>query len=178
MADVQLAPLRPLSDFLMGSARFQVPNINDPEKWANRVLNNLLYYQTNYFLKALLVFLIIGIMHPVHMVCGFVAISVAFGGFVYCTNTQWKARQFKQNHPIISVLIILLAGYLLVYMFGAVLVFLFGIAFPMLLILIHASLRMRNIKNKVTNKLEIVGLKKTPMGIILEGLGQEPDIMS
>ena len=60
MADVQLAPLRPIGDFLLESARFQIPSVKDAEKWANRVLNNLLYYQTNYFLTALLVFFIIG----------------------------------------------------------------------------------------------------------------------
>ncbi|KAL5014238.1 hypothetical protein ScPMuIL_008508 [Solemya velum] len=117
----------------------------------------------------------IGIIHPVKMVCGFVAIAVAFGGFVYCTNYQWKARRFKRNHPLISVVIVLTAGYLLVYMAGAVVVFMFGIAFPILLILLHASLRMRNIKNKLTNKMEYVGLQRTPMGIILEGLGQEQE---
>ena len=42
-------------------------------------------------------------------------------------------------------------------------------------ILVHASLRLRSIKNKLTNKLEHVGLKRTPMGIILEGLGQEQE---
>ncbi|WAR24986.1 PRAF2-like protein [Mya arenaria] len=175
MADVQLAPLRTIGDFLLESARFQIPNINDPEKWANRVMNNLLYYQTNYFLMALVTFLFIGIIHPVKMVCGFIAISIAFGGFVYCTSSQYKARRFKRDHPIVSVLLILLAGYILVYAVGAVIVFMFGIAFPMMLILMHASLRMRNIKNKVTNRLETVGLKRTPMGIILEGLGQEQE---
>jgi hypothetical protein len=60
MAEVQIAPLRSMSDFVLDSARFQVPTIKDPEKWANRVLNNLLYYQTNYFLAALIVFLLIG----------------------------------------------------------------------------------------------------------------------
>ncbi|XP_060595348.1 PRA1 family protein 3-like [Ruditapes philippinarum] len=178
MADVQLAPLRPIGDFLLESARFQIPNVKDPEKWANRVLNNLLYYQTNYFLTALLVFLLIGIVHPVQMVCGFIAISVAFGGFVYCTSSRWKARRFKRDHPIISVIVILLSGYLLVYMVGAVIVFMFGIAFPLLLILMHASFRMRSIKNKVTNRLETVGLKRTPMGIILEGLGQDQEPVS
>ena len=46
--------------------------------------------------------------------------------------------------------------------------------------LIHASLRLRNIKNKVENiknkissNIEYIGLKRTPMGIILEALGQE-----
>ena len=42
-------------------------------------------------------------------------------------------------------------------------------------ILLHASLRMRNIKNKAANKFEYIGLKRTPMGIILEGLGQEQE---
>lgn len=72
------------------------------------------------------------LMHPVKMVLGFVAISVAFGGYVYCTNSQWRARQFKRNHPFFSVIIVLAAGYLVVYMMGAVIVFMFGIAFPLL----------------------------------------------
>ena len=60
MADVELAPLRPMNDFLLQGARFQVPNLKDTEAWTNRVLNNLLYYQTNYFLTALITFLIVG----------------------------------------------------------------------------------------------------------------------
>jgi hypothetical protein len=67
------------------------------------------------------------------MVLGFAAIAVAFGGYVYATNkSTWRAREFKRDHPLISVVIILAAGYLLVFMFGAVIVFMFGIAFPML----------------------------------------------
>ena len=42
-------------------------------------------------------------------------------------------------------------------------------------IIIHASLRMRNIKNKIANKIEFVGLKRTPMGLLLEALGQEQE---
>ncbi|CAI9721935.1 Hypothetical predicted protein [Octopus vulgaris] len=173
MADLQLAPLRPIGDFLMESARFQMPNMVEADKWTKRVLQNLLYYQTNYFLTALFVFLIIGVIHPVKMVFGFVAIAAAFGGFVFCTNNQWKSRKFKRDHPIISVLIVLGAGYLLVYMLGAVIVFLLGVAFPLMLILLHASLRMRSIKNKLANKMEYIGLKRSPMGIILEGFGQD-----
>ncbi|GFN84522.1 pra1 family protein [Plakobranchus ocellatus] len=175
MADVELAPLRSMGDFLLDSARFQIPQINDPEKWSNRVLNNLLYYQSNYFLAALLIFLLIGIIHPVQILFGFTALAICFGLFVYCTNNQYKARRFKHDHPVFCVAAIIAAGYFVVYMFGAVLVFLFGIAFPLLLILIHASLRLRNLKNKFANKLEYVGLKRTPMGLILEGLGQEQE---
>ena len=60
MENVEVAPLRTLEDFLSNSARFQVPNIKDPEKWANRVTNNLLYYQTNYFVGSLIIFLLVG----------------------------------------------------------------------------------------------------------------------
>jgi len=58
--DVELAPLRPLADFLLEGARFQLPPGGDPDRWANRVLNNLLYYQSNYFLLAIVTFLLVG----------------------------------------------------------------------------------------------------------------------
>ena len=33
-----------------------MPDTSDPGRWTNRVVNNLLYYQTNYFVSALIVF--------------------------------------------------------------------------------------------------------------------------
>ena len=39
--------------------RFEMPDTNDPGRWTNRVVNNLLYYQTNYFVSALVIFSII-----------------------------------------------------------------------------------------------------------------------
>lgn len=47
---LQFAPLRPVDDFILGSARFQLPNFSDFEKWGNRVVKNLCYYQTNYLI--------------------------------------------------------------------------------------------------------------------------------
>lgn len=41
---------------------------------------------------------------------------------------------------------------------------------------IHASLRLRNLKNKMENKMEGIGLKRTPMGIVLDALEQQEDI--
>jgi len=58
--DLELPPLRNLDDFLLESARFQIPNIKDLDKWGNRVVNNLLYYQTNYFFMSVVIFLIVG----------------------------------------------------------------------------------------------------------------------
>lgn len=59
-ADFEIAPLRPLDDFVLDSARFQIPNFKDLEKWGNRVSSNLLYYQTNYLLLAACIFVIVG----------------------------------------------------------------------------------------------------------------------
>ncbi|KAL0600825.1 PRA1 family protein 3 [Plecturocebus cupreus] len=45
--------------------------------------------------------------------------------------------------------------------------------FPMMFI--HASLRLRNLKNKLENKMEGIGLKRTPMGIVLDALEQQEE---
>ncbi len=45
--ELELPPLRSLNDFILDSARFQIPNLKDLDKWGNRVVNNMLYYQTN-----------------------------------------------------------------------------------------------------------------------------------
>ena len=173
--NVELAPLRPLADFILESARFQVPDLKDPVRWHNRVLSNLLYYQTNYFLVAVAILMLIGFFHPLEMLLGFMTFAVAFGGFVYITNNQAGMRRIKRNHPALSIAIIVAMGYAVMYLLGSVLVFLFGIAMPLLVILVHASLRLRNIRNKISNKIEFVGLKRTPMGLILEALGQEQE---
>lgn len=49
------------------------------------------------------------------------------------------------------------------------------LSFCISVIFAHASLRLRNIKNKLENKMESAGLKKSPMGIILEALGQQEE---
>jgi hypothetical protein len=55
--EVEVSPLRSLDDFLL-DARFQLSN--NVEKWGNRVINNLLYYQTNYFLLSVVIFILVG----------------------------------------------------------------------------------------------------------------------
>lgn len=60
MAGVQPPPLRSLDDFLLCSARFAVPDVRDLDRWNHRMINNLLYYQTNYLLSALVLLLIVG----------------------------------------------------------------------------------------------------------------------
>jgi hypothetical protein len=58
--EVEISQLRSLDDFLLESARFQIPNFKDFENWGNRVVNNLLYYQTNYFVLSIVIFVLVG----------------------------------------------------------------------------------------------------------------------
>uniref|UniRef100_A0A3B3U989 PRA1 family protein n=1 Tax=Poecilia latipinna TaxID=48699 RepID=A0A3B3U989_9TELE len=161
MAGVQPPPLRSLDDFLMSSARFAVPDVRDLDRWNNRMINNLLYYQSNYFLSALT---------EVHLL-----VTTLFLGFIWAAENKAPIRRFRRNHPLLAVLAILLASYLFISVLGGVAVFLFGIASPVLMVLVHASMRLRNLKNKLENKLESIGLKRTPMGLLLEALGQEQE---
>lgn len=39
----------------------------------------------------------------------------------------------------------------------------------------HASFRLRNMKNKLENRIEGAGLRRSPMGILLESLGQQEE---
>lgn len=60
MAKVELTPLRAWDDFFPGWERFAKPDTKDPARWNNRIVNNLLYYQTNYLVLAVAIFLVVG----------------------------------------------------------------------------------------------------------------------
>ncbi|RXM35867.1 PRA1 family protein 3 [Acipenser ruthenus] len=175
MADVQPPPFRTLDDFVLGSARFAAPDVRDLQKWNNRIINNLLYYQSNYFISALVSLVIVGYFQPIKMLLGGAVVTLVFLGFVWGAENRAVVRRFRRNHPTLGLLAIMGASYLLLHVMGGVAVFVFGIAFPILMILLHASLRLRNLKNKLENRIESIGLKRTPMGLLLEALGQEQE---
>lgn len=78
--------------------------------------------------------------------------------------------QIKKQDPTVFDVVVMLASYFLIYVFGGVTVFAFSITFPLLLLFIHVSLRLWNLKNKLENKMEGIGMRRTPMGIILSVL--------
>ncbi|XP_029942777.1 PRA1 family protein 2-like [Salarias fasciatus] len=175
MAAVQPPPLRSLDDFLLSTARFAVPDVRDLDRWNNRIINNLLYYQSNYLLSALGLLLLAGYLRPLQTVLGAAVVSVLFLGLIWGAEHRAPIRRFRRNHPLLSLLAVLSLSYTLLTVLRAAAVFLFAIAFPILMILVHASLRLRNLKNKLENRLESIGLKRTPMGLLLEALGQEQE---
>jgi len=174
---LELAPLRSLDDFLLESARFQMPNIKDLEKWGYRVYNNLIYYQSNYFLMALALFILIGFIHPLKMALGLIALGIGCVLFSLACSAGPQVSQFKKDHPLVSVAALLSGVYFIVYLLNSIMVFLFGILLPVSVVFVHASLRMRNIRNKLANKMEQIGVKEmTPMRLILDSLGFEADL--
>ncbi|XP_011067514.1 PREDICTED: PRA1 family protein 3 isoform X1 [Acromyrmex echinatior] len=168
--DLELPPLRSLDDFLLESARFQLPNLKDLEKWGNRVVNNLLYYQTNYLFTSIVIFLIVGLIHPVKMLVGMLAMMAILGTFAYVSMEGSTIHNFKRQYPVVGIFFIIFAGCFITYTLGSLLVFFLGILLPVCVTFIHASLRLRNIKNRIANKIEGIGLKRTPMGVFLKHL--------
>ncbi|XP_054465270.1 PRA1 family protein 3-like [Anoplopoma fimbria] len=177
-AKMELAPLRPWDDFFPGMDRYAKPEFGDLTKWNNRVISNLLYYQTNYFAVAAVVFLIVGFLNPFGMFLGGAVVTLVFGGSVWAGENQTMVKNFKMKNPTLFIIGVMITSYFLLSLCGGVMVFIFGITFPLLLILIHASLRLRSVKNRLENNIEGVGLKKTPMGIIMDLLDQQEEKMN
>lgn len=134
------------------------------------------------------------------MFLGLFAIGLACGLFVAAGNGGPQIVKFKQDHPVVSIVALLMGAYLIIYLLDGILVFLLGILLPFsgrsplqkflhfcmlnffigisIATFIHASLRLRSLKNKLTNKMEQIGLKKsTPMGMLLDALGFEAELI-
>ncbi|KAF7653547.1 hypothetical protein LDENG_00081600 [Lucifuga dentata] len=175
MAKVEVAPLRPWDDFFPGWERFAKPDGKDLTRWNNRVISNLLYYQTNYLLLAIAVFLTVGFLNPVGMFTAVAVVSGVFLASVWAAENRSVINNFKRQNLTGFVVAVMVTSYLLLSMLGSVMVFMSAITLPLALIFAHASFRLRNMKNKLENKIEGAGLKRSPMGILLEVLGQQEE---
>ncbi|XP_012729761.2 PRA1 family protein 3 [Fundulus heteroclitus] len=169
MAKVELAPFRSWDDFFPGSERFSRPDFSDLTRWNNRVVSNLLYYQTNYLLFAVAVFLLVGFLNPLGMLTGMVVVSAVILGLLWAGESRAAIKNFKRQNPTAFVIAVIAAGYMLMSLLGT---FMMAVTLPLTLVAAHASFRLRNMKNKLEYKMEGTGLKRSPMGILLEALGQ------
>lgn len=64
------------------------------------------------------------------MVLGLFAIGLACGLFAAASNGGPQVAKFKQEHPVVSIITILLGAYLIIYLLDGILVFLLGILLP------------------------------------------------
>ncbi|KAM9813578.1 ADP-ribosylation factor-like 6 interacting protein 5a [Neosynchiropus ocellatus] len=175
MAKVEITPLRTWDDFFPGSERFGKPDVKDLAKWSNRVISNLLYYQTNYLAVAILLFLVVGFTNPLGMFTALAGVSGVIWGSVWISENRNALSDFKRKNPTAFVIVVVVASYVFISLLGCVTVFITAITLPLTLIFLHASLRLRNMKNKLENKMECAGLKRSPMGMLLEALDQQEE---
>jgi len=154
-----------------------VPDINQAERCFNRIISNLLYYQTNYFLSSLIIFLLVTFLHPQQMALGIILLSCLVGGLYYLQQQQAAVMRFKRDHPVLSMILMVTIFHYLAYKFASIIVILMGIALPVTFVIVHAALRLRNVKNKLVNASEAIGLsKQTPMAFILQEIGIEAEV--
>lgn len=161
--NLQLPPLRSLDDFILGSARFQLPNLKDLDKWGNRVVKNLLYYQTNYIIMFVAIYILMGLLYPGKIFCGLFVKAMLILIFVkYFPDRATYNRWYYLGGTLFS-------GYLLLLWYDALLLSAFTLLLPFAATFIHSSLRLRNIRNKGFNAIESFA-PSTPMGIFLDAM--------
>ena len=177
MDTVKFAPLRSLDDFILTTSRFQVPDLQNREKYYNRLVANLLYYQTNYFLTSIIIFTSVIIVHPLQMALGIMTIGVLFGALYYFQTQNKEVKTLKENHPKNVFAVIGICACAICSGLGSVMVVIMGIGLPVCFSILHASLRLRNIKNKLVNATESLGIAKiTPMSLILNEINVDSDM--
>ena len=152
---------------MLGNRSSQCRLIN----WDNFFSIFLFYYQTNYIISYLCLFLVIFYLQTKAVLLG----AIFMAGIIYGVS------ELKENHTVRAQLRdqkqILYAGGVITWLtfmqfFGYIAIFVFGLILPILAILVHAALRKRNLRNKLNTAKVLSGLKVTPFGIILDFLGQ------
>ena len=148
------APFRSLDDFILSQSRladmtvppentknlisrFQVPEYQNMDKFRNRVVSNLIYYQTNYAVLSLIFFTLVTYMNPLKMMLGIITITLCkllllvifcsvkfiiffsvFCLLYYCDASQEKVKQMKREHPTLVMMATFLTAYFFIYQVG------------------------------------------------------------
>lgn len=175
MAKVEQTPLRSWEDFFPGWEMFCKPDGKDLTIWSNRVVSNLLYYQTNYIAIALVAFIVVGCLNTEGMVAAMALGSAIFLGSVWAAEHQDFMGSLKRVNPVVFGIGLTVTSYILLCMLGSIMWFLSAISLPLALILAHASYRLCNMKNMMEYKKEALGLKRSPMGHLLLAMGQQEE---
>ncbi|KAF5397285.1 hypothetical protein PHET_09269 [Paragonimus heterotremus] len=154
--------LRSYHEFIGRSARFSIPA---DSSWRNRAVANLIYYQTNYFLLSLCIFILLSLTDTLAVLVGLLFICVPILFLMLMDIAPAKVRD-----PRIVLPAIVITGALFIYYINHVLRFTVMVLIPSLVVILHALLRQRNIKTKITKFMESTRTteQKTPMGYILE----------
>lgn len=183
-ATMPFEEFRKVDDFLIGSARYAMPNYQNLERWNHRIVQNLLYYQTNYFcmagvVAAVFAFINVGqafnILLAIAVVAGVYAVLIigptqgptpGAGGNGVLADVAALVPEQSRRHVLYGVAVF---AVWILYMVGALLNALLIVLVPIFIVLVHASFRKRTVNNRVANLL-YARARSTPMGRLLDAL--------
>jgi len=94
-----MAPFRSIDEFLTSESKFEMPELNNPEKMSHKVVSNLLYYQTNYFVSFAAIFLAVFFFVPWKMIYIMILLAMVFGAQHYMSLHHVHVKVWKKNHP-------------------------------------------------------------------------------
>merc|ERR1712222_86970 len=80
---VEMAPFRSIDEFLTSESKFEMPELSNIEKMSGKVVSNLLYYQTNYFVTFAIIFLLVFFFVPWKMIYIVILLALVFGAQYY-----------------------------------------------------------------------------------------------
>ena len=86
------------------------------QKFQNRIVSNLIYYQTNYGISALGIFGLITFMNPFKMSVGILTMALIFGLLYYLDASQIQVKKVKKDHPTLVMLGTFLAAYFFIHL--------------------------------------------------------------
>ncbi|CAF0736306.1 unnamed protein product [Adineta steineri] len=173
---LRIAPLRSMREFIGGN-EWAKPTFNPSEfgELQKQVIANLIYYQTNYGAIAIPFLLLVAFFCPTAIIFGLLVLAALLAGFVHTQKTRTALTVLAHDRPIVVLILLLVAAFVIIRMFGTVFAFLFGIALPLALIVGHATARTQTLQNKAENAVEELSLQSTPMGLLLHWLGTKTE---
>jgi len=171
--DIQFAPVRSLSEFLTDTTRYELPSFTDLEKLNNRIVCNLLHFQTNYFIFFFLSWLLLAGFQAKAFALGTIIILLMVTLAMVLMSKDPNVTNFRSEHPYALLSGLLVVSYVGITYFSLVSVALITILVPILLILIHAAIRLRGLRNKLSEKILHAGIRDTVMYTLFRAFGYE-----
>ncbi|CAF0913910.1 unnamed protein product [Rotaria sordida] len=168
----QIPPIRSLREFIEGND-WTKPNLNPKEfdELQKQVISNLIYFQSNYGVIFIPFLLLVGYFRPAAILSDLLVIALLLVVFFYLTRERTIITIHFRDRPILILILVLVAAFIIISTFSSVWVFLIGFVLPLALIVVHATLRKPSFQNKAANVVENLSLKTSPMGFVLGWLG-------
>ncbi|XP_022707107.1 PRA1 family protein 3-like [Varroa jacobsoni] len=163
---------RPIEEFVAATGRFEVPNIQNTDAWANKVLGNLLYFQANYLVVLLVFFVPLGIFYTFDFLVSLMSVAAIIGGLKLLETSQALVHTVTRGHPLLFLIVSLAGAYLIVIYVGNLAVYFCGVVIPLFAVFVHASLRSRFFRTKSISPQDRATAMASPMGIVLRQLGE------